>query len=534
MRVAVVGSGLSGFAVAEALAARGVHVTILDVGETLDEQRAAVVARLHDLPRQEWPGEDLAFLGANSTIGRGVLPKKVYFGSDGIYATNRPFSPITTTVDGRAPAPTFTKGGFSTVWGGASLPVDAVDMTDWPVSRAELDPYFQRVADLMPLCGGAGTLSEAFPPYKEPLGDLEPGPQGRLLLEDLERAAPRLTRTGTLYGKARLAIHTSASAGGVLPCNGCGYCFTGCVRGSIYSTLPQLQQLTRRPNVEYRSGIHVDTVGEAGLDAFVEGMDLAANTKVRFTFDAVFLAAGPLSSTRVLLRSRGLYDRLVALKETQKFVLPMLRGRGAPTAIEHPTVTMASVFLETKVRALSEHWVHAQIIPMNPLVFDAGPLPGKTLRGARRLWRPALRHMMIAWCSMHSDHSSTVEVTLRRDAAGGPDRLELNPRGIPAARAAARTAAWDLFRKGLMFNTVFVPPMMKLANPGSEAHCGGSFPMRKAPRDQFESDTFGRPFGWTRIFAVDSSVLPSIPGTTLAFSVMANASRIGSQAPLGR
>jgi len=532
MKVAVVGSGLSGFAAAHALAGRGFHVTILDVGETLETHRAAVVARLHDLPREEWSADDLALLGENSTIGGDSLPKKVYFGSDRIYGVNRPFSPITTLVEGRAPAPTFTKGGFSTVWGGASLPIDAVDMTDWPVSRAELDPYFQRVADLMPLCGGTGTLSQAFPPYKEPLGDLRASPQGQLLLEDLAHAAPRLTRTGTLYGKARLAIHTSAAEGGVLPCNGCGYCFTGCVRGSIYSTLPQVDSLTRRPHVEYRSGIYVDTVGEAGRDVFVEGMDLVATERVRLRFDAVFLAAGPLNSTRVLLRSRGLYDRVVALKETQKFVLPMLRLRGAPTAIEHSSVTMASVFLETKVPALSDHWVHAQIVPMNTLVFDAGPLPGKTLPGAHRLWRPALRHMMVAWCAMHSDHSSTVELTLRRDPAGGPDRLELNPREIPAARAAAQKAARDLFRKGLMFKTVFLPPLMKLANPGSEAHCGGSFPMRKTPRDVLESDTLGRPFGWTRIFAVDSSVLPSIPGTTLAFSVMANAYRIASEAPL--
>jgi len=534
MRVAVVGSGLSGFAAAHALAARGFHVTILDVGEKLEEHRANVVARLHDLAREEWSAEDLAFLGENSTIGRDSLPKKVYFGSDRIYAASRPIAPITTMVDGRAPAPTFTKGGFSTVWGGASLPIDAVDMADWPVSRAELDPYFQRVADLVPLCGGAGTLSKAFPPYKDPLGNLEPSPQGQLLLEDLARAAPRLTRTGTLYGQARLAIHTSASEGGVLPCNACGYCFTGCVRGSIYSTLPQLDSLTRQAHVEYRSGIYVDRVGEADREVVVDGVDVVANQKVRFTFDAVFLAAGPLNSTRVLLRSLGLYDHLVPLKETQKFVLPMLRLRGAPTAIEHPTVTMASVFLETKVRALSDHWVHAQIIPMNPLVFDAGPFPGKTLPGARVFWRPALRHMMVAWCAMHSDHSSIVELALRRHPAGGLDRLELNPREVPAARAAARTAAWDLFRKGLTFNTLFVPPLMKLANPGSEAHCGGSFPMRKTPRHRFESDTLGRPFGWTRIFAVDSTVLPSIPGTTLAFSVMANAYRIGSEAPLAR
>jgi hypothetical protein len=47
-----------------------------------------------------------------------------------------------------------------------------------------------------------------------------------------------------------------------------------------------------------------------------------------------------------------------------------------------------------------------------------------------------------------------------------------------------------------------------------------------------DSDSLGRPFGWRRIHAVDASVLPSIPGTTLAFPVMANAVRIAEQAPI--
>ena len=45
-------------------------------------------------------------------------------------------------------------------------------------------------------------------------------------------------------------------------------------------------------------------------------------------------------------------------------------------------------------------------------------------------------------------------------------------------------------------------------------------------------DALGRPFGWRRVYAVDASVLPSIPGTTLAFAVMANAARIAEQAPI--
>jgi len=43
----------------------------------------------------------------------------------------------------------------------------------------------------------------------------------------------------------------------------------------------------------------------------------------------------------------------------------------------------------------------------------------------------------------------------------------------------------------------------------------------------FECDLTGRPHGWSCVHAVDATVLPSIPATTITFSVMANAHRIG-------
>ena len=61
-------------------------------------------------------------------------------------------------------------------------------MADWPVSRPEMDPYFRKAAELLPLTGGGGTLSRSFPSYKSTLGMIDPGPQARLLLGDLERA----------------------------------------------------------------------------------------------------------------------------------------------------------------------------------------------------------------------------------------------------------------------------------------------------------------------------------------------------------
>jgi choline dehydrogenase-like flavoprotein len=531
MGVAVIGSGVSGVAVAHALAARGLSVDMLDVGETLDERRRAVVARLHDLPTEAWLAEDFALINENRTLGKEGLPKKLFFGSDAIYADDRPFAHIKLLAEGRAPLPTFAKGGFSNIWGAAVLPADDCDMADWPIARADLAPYFAKVASLMPICGGEGTLARAFPPYKAALGKLDPSPQGKLLLEDLSDAEPALTANDTLFGKARLAIHTAPAEGGILPCNNCGHCFTGCVRGSIYATTPLLDQMVRSNRVAYRPGIFVESVDEAEDRARIDARDVASGERLHLAFDAVFIACGPLNTTRVLLRSRSLYNEIVMLKESQKFVIPMLRLHGADTAIDHPSVTMASVFIETKVRSLSDHWLHLQVVPLYEMLLTGSRLPGTRGRLGRRLWSPLLRRLMLAWCGMHSDHSARLEVALRR-TGGGEDQLEIGLIDSLEARAAGRRAARELMKLGLKFRTLFVPGMIKFANPGSGTHCGSSFPMRSRPVAPLDTDTLGRPFGWSRIFAVDSSVLPSIPGTTLAFTVMANAYRIGSLAPV--
>ena len=532
MDVAVIGSGFSGFSAAHALVAKGHRVTVLDVGETLDERRSAAVERLRRAPAEGADGDDLRLISCNATIVPRQLPKKMFFGSEDIYATDRPFARTSTLVSGRAPFPTFTKGGFSNIWGAAALAADACDMTDWPVSRAEMDPYFRAAAKLMPLAGGAGTLSEAFPAYREPLGDVDPGPQGQALLADLERAEPALRASGTLYGKARLAIHTADDLPGVLACNGCGQCFTGCVRGSIFATVPALDDMARRGQIVFRTGVYIGGIEEKDGKVFVAAVDPGDNSTRVLSFDAAFVAAGPINTTRLLLRSRRLYGEVISLKESQKFVVPMLRRRAAKSGIEHAAVTLASVFLETKVAGLSDHWVHVQVVPMNDMILAASGLPGANRTLGRAIYGRAMRRMMMGWCGMHSDHSSRVELCLRQATASDPERLEIDVKVSETARAAARAAAKDLFRKGLKFGTLFCHNVIKFSNPGSGTHCGASFPMVKTPTRPLDSDTLGRPFGWSRIFVVDSSVLPSIPGTTLAFSTMANAYRIASLAPV--
>jgi len=72
-------------------------------------------------------------------------------------------------------------------------------------------------------------------------------------------------------------------------------------------------------------------------------------------------------------------------------------------------------------------------------------------------------------------------------------------------------------------------PAMRVGKPGRGFHTGGTFPMRARPR-RLETDTAGRPHGFSRLHVVDASVFPTLPATTITLSVMANAHRIGTEA----
>jgi len=529
MDIAVIGSGLAGVFAARALAARGLKVTMLDVGETLDSGRNAIVARLRELEPEAWPPADHDLIAGNGTVGGDELPKKMHFGSDYIYAEHRPFAQVITNTAGRAPFPTFARGGFSNIWGAAVLPPDSCDMADWPVSRASMEPYFRKVAETLPLCGDGGSLSQSFPAYRSALGRLDPGPQGAALLHDLNRAEGRLAAAHVLYGPARLAIHT-AGDDRVLPCNGCGQCFTGCVRGSIFSTVPMLERMIRRGEIDYHGGIFVKSIKEDDDKVRLEILDLADGVR-KLSCKAVFIAAGPLNTTAMLLRSTDYFDRPVTLKESQKFLVPALRSRAAATAMEKPSVTLAAAFIEAKVLELSNHWVHMQMIPMNETIVTGSRLPGLRSAWGRRLWAPMLRRAMVAWCGMHSDHSCSLEMRLI-PSSNELHKISLALNVSQKARHEARVAARRLARTLRLAGLYLQPRMIRFANPGSGTHCGSSFPMRARPSGAFDTDALGRPFGWRRVHAVDASVLPSIPGTTLGFAVMANAVRIAEQTPI--
>lgn len=526
MRVAVIGSGLTGLACVKGLLERGVQVDVLDVGEELDAERQRLVADLQARPVSAWDRASVARIKENPTLAgaRGV-PGRRLFGADFVFATERDHSPM--DVVGTPIAPTFAKGGFSTVWGASILPVAQSDIADWPIRRSALEPYYRKLLRTMPLSAEPVSDDDEFPLFAEDVDPIPMPAQCAELITRLRERGARLAKQGLRFERARLAVRNTNSPAG-LGCVSCGLCLYGCVPNAIYSTVSEIDQLKRRGDIDYLEGLAVQVVEEGRDGVTVRWMDRRGQAGDR-TYGAVFLALGAINTTRLLIRSLQLFDRTATLFDSQKFILPLLTFRSSALALDQNKPILPGVFLDLYDPELDPHWIHAQIYPTSTPMLSRLHLDPEDTRDLRlRVLAPILRRLMVAWVGVHSDHSGRLALKL------DPQTQRLEVKAIRRSETVrhVRRVASRYFKLGLQFGVLFAPLAKVIAAPGAGYHFGGSFPMRAAPQDRMESDVWGRVAGQRRIFAVDSTVLPSIPATTVTLTAMANAWRIGAGAPL--
>jgi ferredoxin len=520
MRVAVIGSGPAGFACARALIRRGCIPTVLDAGETLPSERQTVIERMAAVTPADWSAQDRDLITENPYIASGRL-KKMVFGSDFYFARDRACSPEDTSES--LPCATFARGGFTMAWGAAVMPAEDSDLDEWPLKRADLSSSYRQVLKDMPLSAAEDDLLAAFPLFKDNVSPLPLPDYARTFLSDLRSSMSSQGASPFLSGQARLAVDATA-------CRHCGLCLSGCVYDAIYTTAKGIIDLQRQRVLQYVPGLILRKLEEKPDGVRLEMLRTETGSIERQEFDIVFLAAGVLQSTRIVLASLGLFDQPVIMKDSQKFAIPLLRMQRTPLAWPNAP-SLASLFIDFKVSDISNHWIHAQISGVNDFVFRRLKIPPWKTGFLRSIAAPFYERLLIAWCGLHSDHSSVVELRLADRTRYGLPILELRAKENPEAAVVARKAARRLALIGRRARTWVVRSGMTLATTGA-GHFGGTLPMRSQPRARLDTDILGRISGWHRVHVIDGSILPSIPATTLALVQMANADRIATTVEL--
>lgn len=478
-----------------------------------------------------WPPELARRARSTFPVDIGHVPLKPAYGSLFPYALDDPDLPLA-NEDSDALS-SLAYGGLSNSWGAAILPFRQSDIEDWPISLEDLEPHYEAVLRFVPIAAECDELSEILPLYTDAPGALRRGPQAEMVLGRLRLHAAALRAAGVTFGASRLAV--VASAEHPRRCRYSGMCLYGCPYGSVYNAAHTIDALVRGDGIDYRGGIYVDRLTEAEDSVTIDFHERGRPTeRGRLSASRVFVACGPISSTRLMLESTGRAGLTRRLRDSQYFVIPMVTPRAAPVSVATQGNTLAQVFVELEDARISEHAVHMQVYGYNDIMLSAlvkrlplGPAGFERLplgpAGLERVLRPVLGRLVLIQGFLHSADSPGL--TVRCDAGG------VRAIGDDAADGAAcvRRLVRCLAAKGRLLGMVPVPGLLHIGRPGKSNHLGGSLPMRREP-GELETDTLGRIPNWNRVHVVDASIFPSFPATTVTISVMANAHRIAAAA----
>jgi hypothetical protein len=140
----------------------------------------------------------------------------------------------------------------------------------------------------------------------------------------------------------------------------------GCPYGCIYNSETTLRQLQGNPHFSYEPDLIVTAVRESSARVVIEGRRRIGDARFETEVGRVYLAAGAIATTQILLRSVLLYDETVWMKDSQYFLLPIVLTKAVGDATRESLHTLSQLAL----CALSTHRHHAEKRIARPFGID--------------------------------------------------------------------------------------------------------------------------------------------------------------------
>jgi len=462
-RWAVVGSGASAVAAIAALNARGIAPTVFECSANqapVTSQVPTFAGRMkghlgsHDAYRM-LPGDD-------NQIPKGTLAR-----------------------------PSRYFGGFTRVWGG-TFEFDRYLNRSFKHVNFDKDD-FNLLASIVPT-----TTSQELSPAQIS----SPSQRRSRSVGDVSVSLRRRSEFfGTEVQPTKIAVESRA--GYPNKCVGTGVCLTGCPNHAIWFAGDEISRLAKANKIQLMMGHKV--TGLSRKPEFISLSTISRNTSQSFSFDKVVLAAGPLATAEIILRSTPV--AALKVRETLTAFGGIIAPRNIRRLENQPELANFSI-------SASDGSSLAQVYPPSAELGEEFIRRYPLLKSGARAVSHFSGHILPAVVYFSEDVSPTITT-----------RLSDSGRGLTLQYEKPKTAdlrdALRPIRFLLASNGYFLPwGGLEVPGSGSGFHFGASLPMGVS------TDELGQLSGLRDVHIVDASVLPAIEVGSITAITTLNASRI--------
>ncbi len=509
----IVGSGPAGTSAAYALGGR--NVLVLDVGYK-PVRSPDLEENLYQL-RQNRPDlfESLIgerFEGLHNISGRRInLKLKSPFMSC-VVKNQEELSPLSSSSFD--PLMSFAQGGLANAWGAGVYRFNRRDLEGFPISTADLEPFYEELTAHIGICGKTDDLEPWFgngtgllPPMKLPKFSAD-------LLERYTANASYFHRRRIYVGYPRLAVLTRKHRHR-RPYRYHATEFFNPLDPAVYNPAYTLNELIEGRLIQYKTPYLAIRFEERDEHVEVTARNLDRGVEERFSARTLLIAAGTLNTTRLVLRSSDDTQSRLPILDNQISCVPLLRWDriGAPLETEQSSMAQLNMVYEgTAPRETLQATLFGPVGPLrSDILFDL-PLSLSGNRVLTKYLAPAMGLLMVFYPGrpgqsnyIKLNRKNELEVSYHGETLGRVEKVMLK-----ALRRIGYLGAASLCT---------YPPM------GSAVHYAGTLPMNARP-GRYQTDKDGRLFGTRRVYIADGACFPALPAKNLTFTIMANAMRI--------
>jgi choline dehydrogenase-like flavoprotein len=532
--VVVVGSGPSGVHFARTLLDKGIPVTMVDGGRPPPDPTLPDAAwhelreRLED-PAAYFLGDEFdgVLLPSDSDEYYGIPPHRQY-----IFETPPEWGHDSA---GMSPLFSFARGGLAEAWTGGCYPFNDAELEAFPFGYDEIGPCYDEVARRIGISGTEDDMAQFMPVHAHLWPPTEPDESSAKLLDAYARKRTVLhERLGVFMGRSRVAVLTR-DRDGRKACSYLGRCLWGCPTASLYTPSWTLAECLASPAFTYRPGLcvtHFRYDEDRRVNAVI-AVPLDGDEEVVFPVQRLVLAAGALSTTRIVLesvrRATGEAVRLGGLMDNRQALVPFSHLRMLGRSFEPRSYQYNQICLGIRGESPSEY-VHGLVTTLTTALIHpvAQQLP-LDLGSATFITRAMRSTLGVVNVNFRDTRRAENEVWIEPQGDGSPAKLAI--RYVPEREEPRRVAAaLRTVRAALRRLACVVPPGMAHMRPmGASVHYAGTLPMSTGNRPWTT-----RPDGSSRDFenlhVVDGATFPFLPAKNLTFTLMANAVRIARTA----